>query len=150
MFQGEQIPVIKNWFYLLFTENKGFAFGIEFAGRTGKIFLTLFRVFAATLIKRGFPQGFILCLSLIFVGASGNIIDSIFYGLIFNYDSLFHGAVVDMFYFPLIKGHYPDWVPVFGGRNFIFFRPVFNIADAAITTGVLSILVFHRKTLKKI
>ena len=158
MLLGENIPVFGNWFILHFTENNGIAFGFEFAGRTGKFILTLFRICAATLIgyfiikliKKGYSQGFIISLSLIFVGALGNILDSVFYGVIFDYDTYFHGRVVDMFYFPIIRGYYPDWFPIWKGNTFIFFRPVFNIADSAITTGVLLILIFYRKYLKKL
>jgi len=158
MFLGEEIPVIGNWFILHFTENNGFAFGIEFGGRNGKILLTLFRLVAASLIvwfiisviKKGYSQGFVLFTSLIFAGAMGNIIDSVFYGLVFNYDTLFHGRVVDMLYFPIINGYYPEWFPFWGGERFIFFRPVFNLSDTSITTGVLGILIFHRNTLRKL
>ena len=158
MHLGEEIKVIGNWFILHFTENKGIAFGFEFAGRNGKLFLTLFRIIAATLIaifmisliKKGYPNGFIACVSLIFAGAMGNIIDSVFYGIVFDYEKVFHGRVVDMLYFPIINTNYPDWFPFLGGQRLIFFRPVFNIADTAITTGVLSILVFYNKTLKKL
>jgi signal peptidase II len=111
------------------------------------------------------PFGFIASTSLIFAGAIGNIIDSLFYGLIFEqsyghvsaifpeaggYAGFLHGKVVDMFYFPLINGHYPDWVPFLGGNQFIFFRPVFNIADSAITVGIFSILIFYRKYFNKV
>lgn len=155
---GENIYVLGNWFILHFTENNGIAFGFEFAGRTGKIILTFFRIFAASLIvyyilkliKKGYTQGFIISLSLIFVGALGNIIDSVFYGVIFKYNSFFHGSVVDMLYFPIIRGYYPHWIPWLGGNTFIFFRPVFNIADTAITTGVFCILIFYRKYLRKL
>ena len=144
------------------------AFGFEFGGEYGKIFLSLFRVVAVfgigwyslQLIKKGLPMGFIACVSLIFAGAIGNIIDSAFYGLIFNdsygqvstlfpegggYATFLHGRVVDMFYFPLISGVYPDWVPFAGGSDFQFFRPVFNVADSAISIGIFSIIIFYRK-----
>ena len=152
MYMGQEINVIGEWFRLHYTENKGIAFGLQFGGRTGKLFLTLFRMVAAGLIgyylyylinKRA-KWGLIVSLSLVFAGAMGNIIDSIFYGLIFSYDGLFHGRVVDMLYFPLYEGKLPDWIPIWGDQHFIFFRPVFNIADSAITIGVISILLFYR------
>jgi signal peptidase II len=165
---GEEFPVIGNWFLIHFVENNGMAFGFEFAGQYGKIFLSIFRILAVIaigwymlkLIKKGLPMGFIACVSLIFAGAIGNIIDSAFYGLIFSdsygkvatlfpegggYASFLHGRVVDMFYFPLIQGRYPDWFPFWGGNDFLFFRPVFNIADSSITVGIFSILIFYRK-----
>ena len=170
---GEEIIVAKNWFILHFVENNGMAFGFEFAGEYGKMFLSVFRILAVVAIgwylfrlvkQKDVPFGFIVSISLIFAGAIGNIIDSMFYGLIFNHSfgqvaSLFpegggyagflHGKVVDMLYFPLIEGHYPDWVPVVGGTDFIFFRPVFNIADSSITVGIFSILIFYRKFFSK-
>lgn len=168
---GQEIPVFNDWFIIHFTENNGMAFGMEFFGKKGKVFLSLFRIVAVIgigwylnyLIKQKISMGMIACVSLIFAGAMGNIIDSVFYGVIFNdsyhqvaelfpddggYSSWLHGRVVDMLYFPVLKGHYPDWFPFKGNDPFIFFRPVFNIADSAITTGVLVILVFQRKFLK--
>ncbi len=157
-----------DWFKIYFVENNGMAFGIE-AG--GKLFLSLFRIIAVVfiviylsrLIKQNYGAGFIACVALILAGASGNIIDSIFYGVIFEasypghvasfvpwgegYASLLHGRVVDMFYFPLISGTYPDWIPFLGGEEFLFFRFIFNIADSAITVGVILILLFYRRTL---
>jgi signal peptidase II len=150
------------------------AFGFEFAGEYGKMFLSIFRILAVIAIgwylfklakKKDIPFGFIVSISLIFAGAIGNIIDSLFYGMIFEqsyghvsaifpegggYAGFLHGKVVDMFYFPLINGHYPDWLPVWGGDQFIFFRPVFNIADSAITVGIFSILIFYRKYFNKL
>ncbi len=154
---GEEIHVIGNWFILHFTENNGFAFGFEFGGRVGKFILTSFRIVAVgfiayflwRMIKQNAPNGFTLSLSLIFVGAIGNIVDSVFYGVIFDYASLFHGRVVDMLYFPIIRGTFPDWFPAIGGNPFLFFRPVFNISDSAITIGVFIILIFYRGFLKK-
>ena len=165
---GQEFPVIGNWFIIHFVENNGMAFGFEFGGNYGKIFLSLFRVIAVfgigwyilQLIKKGLPMGFIACVSLIFAGAIGNIIDSALYGLIFNdsygevstlfpagggYASFLHGRVVDMFYFPLFSGIFPNWVPFVGGTDFQFFRPVFNVADSAISVGIFSIIIFYRK-----
>ncbi len=169
MYLGEEFPVIGNWFLIHFVENNGMAFGFEFAGEYGKIFLSVFRIVAVTAIawylvklvkKENVPMGFVVCVSMILAGAIGNIIDSAFYGLIFNesygqvatlfpeeggYSSFLHGKVVDMLYFPLISGHYPQWLPGIGGNEFLFFRPVFNIADSSITIGILSIILFYWK-----
>lgn len=155
-------------FFLYFTENKGMAFGLEFGGRAGKLALTLFRIVAvsgigfylAYLLKRQAPRSLIISIALVFAGATGNIIDSVFYGALFSasgvhtvaeflppgggYESLLFGHVVDMFYFPLWSGIYPDWLPFLGGKSFTFFKPVFNVADAAISTGVISVLFFQR------
>ena len=158
MYLGEEIHVAGNWFILHFTENPGIAFGLEIGGRNGKIFLTLFRLLAVILIgyylikiiKKEMPLGFCISMALIFIGAIGNIIDSLFYGLIFKYDGIFFGRVVDMLYFPVIKTHYPAWFPFWSGSEFIFFRPVFNLSDSAITAGVFAILIFYSKTLKKL
>jgi signal peptidase II len=165
---GQEFKIIGHWFIIHFVENNGMAFGFEFGGEYGKIFLSLFRVVAVIgigwyilkMVKKDMPMGFIACVSLIFAGAIGNIIDSAFYGLIFNdsygqvstlfpegggYATFLHGRVVDMFYFPLITGTYPDWVPLAGGSDFQFFRPVFNVADSAISIGIFSIIFFYRK-----
>jgi signal peptidase II len=157
-----------DWFQIYFVENNGMAFGIE-AG--GKLFLSLFRIIAVVfiiiyikkLIKEGFKKGFIACVALILAGAFGNIIDSVFYGVIFEasyaghtasfvpwgegYSTLLHGKVVDMLYFPLFSGTFPNWIPFIGGEDFLFFRFIFNIADSAITVGVILLLLFYRKTL---
>ena len=169
MYLGEEFSVFGNWFFIHFVENNGMAFGIEFAGEYGKIFLSLFRIVAVVgitwyitkLVKKDFvPMGFIACVSLILAGAIGNIIDSAFYGVIFSesfgqvatllpegggYSSFLHGKVVDMFYFPLFSGRYPEWFPFKGGDPFLFFRPVFNVADSAITIGIFAIIIFYWK-----
>lgn len=166
---GDEFRVLGNWFLFHFVENPGMAFGFEFGGEYGKIALSIFRIVAVTIIgwylfrlnKKGETSfGFRVSVALIFTGALGNIIDSAFYGMIFShsygqiatflpegggYGTFLHGKVVDMFYFPLIEGTYPEWFPFWGGQEFIFFRPVFNIADSAITVGIFSILLFHRR-----
>lgn len=170
---GQEYKIFGNWAIIHFTENNGMAFGMEFGGEAGKLFLTLFRIGAVCaigygvvyLIKKKYHRGLIMNLSLIFAGAMGNIIDSTFYGLIFSestyyepakflpagggYASLFHGKVVDMFYIPLLQGSYPLWVPIWGGQEYIFFRPVFNIADSVITLGVILILIYQKSYFKE-
>lgn len=164
---GEEIKIF-DWFIIHFTENNGMAFGMEFGGYTGKTLLTLFRIivvglgikYVMDIAKTKLPNGALVSLGLIIGGALGNIIDSCFYGIIFNdsynnlavflpetggYSSLLHGKVVDMLYFPLLNSHYPQWLPIWGGDHFIFFRPVFNIADAGISVGIFMILLFYRK-----
>lgn len=171
MLLGEEINIIGKWFRLHFTENNGMAFGLEFAGEYGKLVLTLFRFVASIgiayyiydLAKKGAPKGLIISISLILAGALGNLIDSAFYGMIFNdsyyrvatmfpesggYSSFLHGRVVDMLYFPVIDTYLPDWFPLWPNKHFIFFRPVFNIADSSVTTGVFIILLFQRKYFK--
>ncbi len=157
---------IANWFYIYFTENNGMAFGMELFG---KLFLTTFRIAAVILIgwylykmvKSGAKTGFIVCVSLIFTGAVGNIVDSMFYGVIFNestntqiatlfpvvggYSSLLYGKVVDMFYFPIIDTYWPTWMPVVGGEHFIFFSPIFNFADSCISCGIIALIIFYSK-----
>ena len=168
---NDVIPLFGNWGFILFTENPGMAFGFKFGGEAGKIALTLFRMLAVVgiawylvdLAKKNAPNGLLICFALILAGAIGNIIDSVFYGLIFDssanqvahlfpalggYGKFLRGEVVDMFYFPLIEGHYPGWFPIWGNESFTFFRPVFNLADSSITVGVVIILLFHRKFFK--
>lgn len=167
-FLGEEVHVAGDWFILHFTENNGMAYGMEFGGDWGKLALSLFRivfvsamgVYLWKLTKEKSEPLFIISLSLIFAGAVGNIIDSVFYGVIFSdsnfeiarllpeeggYSSFLHGKVVDMFYFPVIQGHFPDWFPIWATEEFIFFRPVFNFADAAITAGVAIIILFQKR-----
>lgn len=159
-----------DWFRIYFIENNGMAFGMEFTGEYGKLFLSLFRILAVIGIgwylykicqKEEVHTGFVVCVSMVMAGAIGNIIDSAFYGLLFSesahgvvstfmgpeggYASFLHGRVVDMLYFPVIDGYYPDWFPFVGGNRFIFFRPVFNIADASISLGIIAILLFQKK-----
>lgn len=164
----EEVHVAGNWFILHFTENNGMAYGMEFGGKFGKLFLSTFRILAVAgifwylldIIKKKEDQLYILCIALIFAGALGNIIDSAFYGVIFSesgyeaarfmpeeggYSTFLHGKVVDMFYFPLIEGHFPSWVPIWGTEDFIFFRPVFNFADASISVGVAIVVLYHRR-----
>ena len=152
----QEISILGNRGFLHYTENNGMAFGMEFGGEFGKLFLTLFRIGAVIaigyvmvyLIKHKYHRGLIINVALIFAGALGNIIDSTFYGLMYHYAPLFHGQVVDMFYFPLLIGHFPTWFPLWGGEEFIFFRPVFNLADAAISVGVILILINQKHYFK--
>lgn len=171
---GEEHNVIGNWFRLHFVENEGMAWGWQFGGDFGKIILTLFRLAAVifgtfylrSIIKKKYHWGFIVCASLIYAGALGNLLDSMFYGLIFSnsepfltaqlfpdgggYTTFLHGKVVDMLYFPIITdAHWPSWVPVWGGDDFEFFRPVFNIADASISVGVIALLIWQKKFFPK-
>lgn len=160
---------ITDWFYLLFTENNGMAFGWEVLD---KFLLTSFRIVFVVLIgyylfrsiRRGISWGYLVCLSLVIAGAAGNIVDCVFYGMVFNnppapmtadfvpwgtgYGTLFHGRVVDMFYFPLVEWNWPTWLPGLGGEHFIFFSPIFNFADAAISCGIVALLLFYRKQLE--
>lgn len=172
MMMGQEIHVLGNWFILHFTENNGMAFGIDMPGKNGKIYLTLFRVLAVVaisfylryLIIQKSHTGLLVAISLILAGAVGNIIDSLFYGMIFEdswgrvasmfpegggYSSILQGRVVDMLYFPVIRGTWPDWVPWVGGTQLIFFRPVFNIADSSITVGVSIVLIFQKRFFPK-
>lgn len=169
-FLGEHIRVA-DWFFIYFIENNGMAFGVELFS---KIFLTLFRIVAVIFIgyfiyssikKEKYPFGFIAAVSFIFAGALGNIIDSVFYGLIFSessvsqvasfmpeaggYAPVFYGKVVDMFYFPIIQTTLPNWLPFWGGNEFVFFSPIFNLADSSITIGVFIIFLFYRFVLNE-
>ena len=167
---GQSFNVFGDWFRILFVENEGMAFGMAFGGEIGKFLLTAFRVvlvavlfyYISKLIKKSdVKMGVIVGFSLIMVGALGNIIDSLFYGVLFSestyttvaqflpegggYAPLFHGKVVDMLYFPLIDTTFPEWIPLVGGKAFRFFQPIFNIADSCITCGAFYLLLFHTK-----
>ena len=169
---GQSHHILGKFFQIHFIENNGMAYGMEFGGDYGKLFLTVFRILAVAgigyglyyMVKNKYNRGFILNVALILAGALGNIIDSAFYGVIFSesnfyekaslfpagggYSSFLHGKVVDMLYFPLIEGTFPTWVPFWGGEDFLFFRPVFNIADSAISVGVVLILLFQKRYFK--
>jgi signal peptidase II len=174
---GEDHRILGNWFRLHFVENEGMAWGWKLgeSGSWGKIALTVFRMVAVVfgvyyigqIIKKKEHRGFIVCVALIFSGAVGNLIDSMFYGLIFEnsdpmmqnvakflpegggYAGFLHGKVVDMLYFPIIHSTFPSWLPVWGGEPFEFFSPVFNIADASISIGLIIILLFQNRFFKK-
>lgn len=171
---NENHNILGTWFQFHFIENEGMAYGWKFGGEAGKMILTLFRLVAVifgvwylhSIIQKKYHRGFIVCAGLIFAGALGNLIDSMFYGMIFQesipdghsvakmfppqgYAGFLHGKVVDMLYFPIITdARFPDWVPIWGGEDFVFFRPIFNLADASISTGVIAILVFQKKFFK--
>lgn len=170
---GRSQNVLGESFQLMFVENEGMAYGWKFGGEAGKMILTLFRAVAVlfgvwylrSIIQKKYHKGFVFCAALIFAGALGNLIDSLFYGLIFEaspnngyeiakmfpahgYAGFAHGKVVDMLYFPIIRSSFPNWVPVWGGESFTFFSPIFNLADAAISAGVISIFVFQKRFFK--
>lgn len=175
MHLDESIPVFGDWFYIHFIENPGMAFGLEFWGESGKLLLTTFRLLAAAgfswyllkLVREKAHPGLIYSIALVLAGAVGNIIDSVFYGVLFSesphystataeflpaaggYGRLLHGHVVDMLYFPIIEGYWPDWMPYFGGDRYQFFRPVFNIADSAISIGLIVIVLGQKAFFKK-
>ena len=161
---------VTDWFYILFTENRGMAFGIELFD---KLFLTSFRIVAvvaltwyiARRIRQGVQWGFLVCLTLILAGAAGNIFDCVFYGMVFNdpvppqvahfvpwgtgYAPVMMGRVVDMFYFPLVEWDWPSWLPFWGGEHFIFFSPIFNFADACISCGCIAMILFYYKLVRE-
>ncbi|MBI2731543.1 MAG: lipoprotein signal peptidase [Sphingobacteriales bacterium] len=178
-YYGEERKILGNWFRIYFIENEGMAYGWKFGGNWGKMALTIFRLgavifgtwYLGNIIKKGYHKGFIICAGLIYAGALGNLIDSLFYGLLFdkgmfidgvskmqiNYDgiavfsskgytSFLHGNVVDMLYFPILENKtFPSWVPFWGGERFTFFSAIFNIADASISIGVITLLLFQKK-----
>ncbi len=167
---GEEV-VVFDWFRIHFIENNGMAWGAEFGGRAGKLFLTIFRLFAIagigywlySSVKKNAHTILIVSISLIFAGAMGNIIDSVFYGVIFDtpmngvatlfaekpYGELFYGKVVDMLYFPIWNGVLPDWLPIWGGKPFTFFNAIFNVADSAISAAVILLIIFNKKAFPK-
>lgn len=166
---GQEFKILGDWFIIHFTENPGMAFGLEFAGEYGKLALSIFRIIAIIgiiyyiyhITRSKVSNGLLISLSLILAGAMGNMIDSAFYGMLFSssnyfevakflpaeggYTTFLHGKVVDMFYFPIIQGYYPSWIPWLGGDEFIFFRPVFNLADASISVGVFLMIIFQKQ-----
>jgi len=166
MYLGEEIR-FADWAIIHFTENNGMAFGMEFGGEYGKVFLTSFRLlfvvaiffYLKKVVQEKANKLYIYCIAMVIAGAGGNIIDSVFYGKIFNgsefqiasfmpeqgYASWMHGRVVDMFYFPILNGHFPAWFPLWGGDEFVFFRPVFNVADASISVSVILMILFQKR-----
>lgn len=151
---GESIRVFGDWFQILFIENRGMAFGMQFGGDIGKLLLTIFRLALVCLViwyihhlnkRQNTPVGVVVGLSLMLAGAIGNVIDCMFYGLIFDYAPLMFGKVVDMLYFPLIDTYLPAWFPIWGGRHFIFFQPIFNFADSCVTCGTIYLILFQWK-----
>ena len=175
MFYGEQIKLLGSWLRLYFIENEGMAWGWKFGGDWGKLILTLFRLVAVifgvfyirNIVRKKYHRGFVICVAMIFAGALGNLIDSMFYGMIFSgsddgaplatmfpqgggYAGFLHGKVVDMIWAPIIENKVlPTWVPFWGGERFTFFSPIFNIADASISVGVITILLFQKRFFKK-
>lgn len=169
---GQEIRVA-DWFIIHFTENNGMAYGIELGGNWGKLALSLFRVVAISAIgfylfsiskTKDKPLGYLISVALVFAGAMGNILDSAFYGMMFNesyyqvaqfmpetggYAPFLYGKVVDMLYFPILEGHFPEWFPFWSNDHFIFFRPVFNVADSSISVGIASVVLFYREILLK-
>jgi signal peptidase II len=163
----------QSWFQLYFIENPGMAWGMEFGGNWGKMALTLFRLCAVIfgtwylirIVRRQYTRGFIACAAMIYAGALGNLIDSMFYGVVFShsdrftvatafppgggYSGFLHGHVVDMLYFPLVRSSFPNWMPFVGGESFEFFSPIFNIADASISLGVITLLLFQKKFIRR-
>lgn len=171
MYLGQEFRILGDWFIIHFTENYGMAFGMEFGGDNGKLLLSLFRLvfvigiiwYVYQLTRKKYDKLYITTLSLIIAGAIGNLIDSAFYGMMFNgseyqiatmfpsdggYSSFLHGRVVDMLYFPVAEGNFPSWFPIWGGEEFIFFRPIFNIADSAISIGVFMWIIFQKRFMK--
>jgi signal peptidase II len=154
MVQGESFEVLGRYFQIFYIENNGMAFGLEWGGRVGKLFLTLFRLLAVgglgyyfrrMILSKQTTVAGTVALALIWSGACGNIIDSIFYGPLFGYENFLYGRVVDMLYFPLFQGYLPSWIPFWGGDYWVFFRPVFNLADSAISVGVGMSLFFYQR-----
>lgn len=178
-YAGEEHKILGSWFRFHFVENEGMAWGWKFGGENGKLFLSIFRLVAVIwgtflikdFIKKKYNKGLIICASLIYAGALGNLIDSMFYGFLFDstynphnfqnanvvanlltgkgYAGFFEGKVVDMLYFPIFEANFPKWLPFWGGDRFEFFSPVFNIADASISIGVIAIFIFQNKFFKK-
>jgi len=179
---GHVTDVIGSKFQLYFVENSGMAWGWKFGNEIGKIVLTLFRLAAvifgtwylSRIVNHHYHKGFIICAALIYAGALGNLLDSMFYGMIFDkgmhydpsikdfigysgvarfsiqgYSSFLHGSVVDMLYFPIIRSTFPHWIPLIGGKDFEFFSPIFNIADASISVGVITLLLFQKRFFKR-
>ena len=176
-YMGQETVLFESlpWFRLHFVENEGMAYGWKLGGTWGKIALTSFRLVAVivgtfyllSIVRKKFHKGYIVCVTFIYAGAIGNLIDSLFYGMIFEfsdvyaqnlakgfwqegfkvgYEGFLHGRVVDMLYFPIIEnGRFPDWLPIWGGESFEFFRPVFNIADMAISGGVFALIIFQNR-----
>jgi signal peptidase II len=169
MYMGQEYDIIGHWFRIHFIENEGMAYGLSFGGSAGKVMLTLFRlaavIFGFYLLRKitrlNYHKGLIICGAMILAGAMGNLIDSMFYGLLFSastyshiaallpagggYAGFLHGKVVDMLYFPVYEGFLPSWIPFKGGDYFVFFQPVFNISDASISLGVITILLFQKR-----